>query len=116
MDSTLKLWNRLTPECQRTFRGHTNEKNFVGLAANSDYISCGSESNAAFVYTKSLSKPILSYNFTSVNPTTGAETERDANEFVSSVCWKRNSNVLVAANSQGTIKVLEPVCSTIEAS
>ena len=115
-DSTLKLWNKRSAECQRTFKGHQNEKNFVGLAANSDYISCGSESNAAFVYTKSLSRPLLTYNFTSVNPTTGVETERDSSEFVSSVCWKRKSNILLAANSQGTIKILEPVCSQIEAS
>ena len=35
--------------------------------------------------------------------------EEDVNEFVSAVCWKANSNVMVAANSQGTIKVLELV-------
>ena len=32
--------------------------------------------------------------------------EEDVNEFVSAVCWKQNSNVIVAANSQGTIKVI----------
>jgi hypothetical protein len=31
--------------------------------------------------------------------------EEEVNEFVSAVCWKQNSNVIVAANSQGTIKV-----------
>ena len=36
----------------RTFRGHTNEKNFVGLAVNSEYIACGSETNEVFVYHK----------------------------------------------------------------
>jgi hypothetical protein len=39
----------------------------------------------------------------------GQETEDDEKQFVSSVCWKRNSNVLLAANSQGTIKILELV-------
>jgi WD40 repeat protein len=34
----------------RTFRGHTNEKNFVGLTVNSEYIACGSETNEVFVY------------------------------------------------------------------
>lgn len=39
--------------CQlRTFRGHTNEKNFVGLTVNSEYIACGSETNEVFVYHK----------------------------------------------------------------
>lgn len=36
----------------RTLRGHTNEKNFVGLTVNSEYISCGSETNEVFVYHK----------------------------------------------------------------
>ena len=35
--------------------------------------------------------------------------EEDANEFVSAVCWRQDSPVVVAANSQGTIKVLELV-------
>ncbi|KAJ0921005.1 putative transcription factor WD40-like family [Helianthus annuus] len=36
----------------RTFRGHTNEKNFVGLSVNNEYIACRSESNEVFVYHK----------------------------------------------------------------
>jgi E3 ubiquitin-protein ligase RFWD2 len=85
-----------------------NEKNFVGLACNSDYIACGSETNSVFAYCKSLARPILSHMFRPVNPATGEELpDDDASLFVSAVAWKRNSNILVAANSQGTIKVLE---------
>ena len=29
----------------RAFSGHTNERNFVGLAMHGDYIACGSETN-----------------------------------------------------------------------
>lgn len=29
-----------------------NEKNFVGLAVNNEYIDCGSETNEVFVYHK----------------------------------------------------------------
>lgn len=29
-----------------------NEKNFVGLAVNNEYIACGSETNELFVYHK----------------------------------------------------------------
>ena len=36
----------------RTLKGHTNEKNFVGLSVNSEYIACGSETNEVFVYHK----------------------------------------------------------------
>ena len=32
--------------------GHVNEKNFVGLATDGDYITCGSENNGLYVYYK----------------------------------------------------------------
>lgn len=38
----------------RTFMGHTNEKNFVGLTVNSEYLACGSETNEVLVYHKVL--------------------------------------------------------------
>jgi E3 ubiquitin-protein ligase RFWD2 len=44
-DNTLRLWNARTFEQTRTFSGHTNEKNFVGLAVDSEFIACGSETN-----------------------------------------------------------------------
>lgn len=46
------------PDCDlslvqvRTLTGHTNDKNFVGLTVNSEYIACGSETNEVFVYHK----------------------------------------------------------------
>ena len=40
-DSELKLWSTETGQCLRTFRGHVNEKNFVGLTVNNGYLSCG---------------------------------------------------------------------------
>jgi len=108
-DSTLKLWKNGQTECVRTFAGHTNEKNFVGLAVNGDYVCCGSENNGVYAYYKMMSKPIVGYKFGSSNPVTGEEMEDDASQFVSSVCWRKESNVLLAANSQGTIKILELV-------
>uniref|UniRef100_A0A6N2KWW4 Uncharacterized protein n=2 Tax=Salix viminalis TaxID=40686 RepID=A0A6N2KWW4_SALVM len=51
-DSTLRLWDVKDNLALRTFRGHTNEKNFVGLTVNSEYIACGSETNEVFVYHK----------------------------------------------------------------
>ena len=40
-DSELKLWSTETGQCIKTFRGHINEKNFVGLTVNNDLIACG---------------------------------------------------------------------------
>ncbi|XP_048587008.1 E3 ubiquitin-protein ligase COP1-like isoform X2 [Nematostella vectensis] len=109
-DSQLKLWNINKPHCLRTFKGHINEKNFVGLASNGDYVACGSENNSLYLYYKGLSKQLLTFKFDTVKSVLEKDKkEDDANEFVSAVCWRTGSNVVVAANSQGTIKVLELV-------
>ena len=119
-----------------------NEKNFVGLATDGDYVTCGSENNGLYVYYKvdshhsqdefdlkslpagTFKAPVPVQVWRSpVVPGPGSQgffsfsnfdfdfvcKEEDVNEFVSAVCWKANSNVMVAANSQGTIKVLELV-------
>ncbi|GLT84722.1 hypothetical protein SLE2022_029380 [Rubroshorea leprosula] len=111
-DNTLKLWdlNKTSSAglssnaCCLTFSGHTNEKNFVGLSALDGYIACGSETNEVFCYYKSLPMPITSHKFGGVN-----EVVDDNGQFVSSVCWRRKSNMLVAANSAGSIELLKMV-------
>ena len=44
-DSTLRLWNMNKPQAVRVYEGHVNEKNFVGLCADGEFIACGSELN-----------------------------------------------------------------------
>lgn len=46
-DSTLRLWNVDKMQASRVFEGHVNEKNFVGLSADGEFIACGSELNEA---------------------------------------------------------------------
>ncbi|KOB72382.1 Uncharacterized protein OBRU01_12444 [Operophtera brumata] len=124
-DSQLKLWRVDSPRCVRSFTGHANEKNFVGLATDGTYVACGSENNALYVYYAGLSRPLLTYRFDAARPflpaagppppaggAGGAERREDEPaEFVSAVCWRRapHAPALLAANSQGTIKVLELV-------
>ncbi|XP_010523782.1 PREDICTED: protein SUPPRESSOR OF PHYA-105 1-like [Tarenaya hassleriana] len=116
-DSSLKMWNLnntnpsgLSPgACSLTFQGHTNQKNFVGLSVMDGYIACGSETNEVYSYYRSLSMPITSYKFGLVDPLSGNEFHDENGQFVSSVCWRRNSNMLVAANSTGTMKLLKLV-------
>ncbi|KAJ9176846.1 hypothetical protein P3X46_012118 [Hevea brasiliensis] len=103
-DSTLRLWDVKDNVPVRTFRGHTNEKNFVGLSVNCDYIACGSETNDVFVYHKEISKPVTSHRFGS--PEMDDADEDAGSYFISAVCWKSDSPTMLAANSQGTIKVL----------
>ncbi|KAK2644605.1 hypothetical protein Ddye_019800 [Dipteronia dyeriana] len=102
-DSTLRLWDVKENLPLRTFRGHTNEKNFVGLTVNSEYIACGSETNEVVTYHKAISKPAASHRFVSH----GDDADDEAGPyFISAVCWKSDSPTMLAANSQGTIKVL----------
>ncbi|KAG1346470.1 protein SPA1-RELATED 4 [Cocos nucifera] len=111
-DNTLKLWdlNRTNTgglsngACTLTFSGHTNEKNFVGLSVSDGYIACGSETNEVYAYYKTFPMPITSHKFGSVDPITGQETSDDNGQFVSSVCWRGRSNMVIAANSSGSIK------------
>lgn len=50
--------------------------------------------------------PVLSHKFSIVDPISGQEID-DPSQFISSVCWRGPSSTLLAANSSGTIKLLE---------
>ncbi|CAH8264544.1 unnamed protein product [Arabidopsis lyrata] len=103
-DSTLRLWDVKDHLPVRTFRGHTNEKNFVGLTVNSEYLACGSETNEVYVYHKEITRPVTSHRFGS--PDMDDAEEEAGSFFISAVCWKSDSPTMLTANSQGTIKVL----------
>lgn len=78
-DSQLKLWSLTDNHCLRSFRGHQNEKNFVGLATSGDFIACGSENNSLYVYFKGVSRHSLSFHFDSgkhVSPFLFLQTRR----------------------------------------
>ncbi|CAH1444207.1 unnamed protein product [Lactuca virosa] len=106
-DNTLKLWDlnkpakfvcssTTTSSCMLTFKGHTNEKNFVGLSVADGFITCGSETNEVFSYYRPLPIPITSHKFWSIDPISGKDTENESNQFVSSVCWRQKSDMVVA--------------------
>ncbi|KAJ9537770.1 hypothetical protein OSB04_030503 [Centaurea solstitialis] len=101
--ASLPLHLRITPYV-RTFRGHTNEKNFVGLSVNNDFLACGSETNEVYSYHKAISKPLTWHRFGT--PNVEDSDEDPGSYFISAVCWKSDSPTLLAANSLGTIKVL----------
>ncbi|CAO3653525.1 unnamed protein product [Cunninghamella echinulata] len=107
-DNSLKLWHLNKDECEKTFSGHQNEKNFVGLSVKDDWIACGSESNTVYTYHKNSRYPVAQYRFPVINPISGQKTfEEDPSLFVSSVCWKNDNTMkMVVANSKGMIKVL----------
>lgn len=103
-DGTLRLWDVKDNLLVRTLRGHTNERNFVGLAVNKDFLACGSETNEVYVYHKAISRPAMWHKFGSPDV---EDIEGDAGSyFISAVCWKSGSPTMLAANSRGTTKVL----------
>lgn len=53
--------------------------------------------------------PIMSHKLGSIDPISGKETDEENGQFVSSVCWRGKSDMLVAANSSGCIKALQIV-------
>lgn len=118
-DCTLRLWSlpnhdetmlpSTNAKLTRTYSGHVNEKNFVGLGVQGDLYACGSENNSVYVYHRDLSKPIATFRFSSSCPLTDSSIEGEVQQFVSSLCWKKDSNLLIAANSQGSIRILEIV-------
>ncbi|KAI9273675.1 WD40-repeat-containing domain protein [Sporodiniella umbellata] len=94
-------------ECLRTYTGHLNEKNFVGLSVNEDWIVCGSETNTVHAYHKHSKTPVAKYRFP-IDPVPGKLIlENDPTYFVSSVCWKKDTTRLLSANSKGAVRVLQ---------
>jgi E3 ubiquitin-protein ligase RFWD2 len=122
-DSTLRLWDAagaiasgVGGEAERIYEGHANEKNFVGLAVDGDFLACGSETNEAFVFFKPLSKAVARLRFgdgplfgggASGSGGDGAAAAGDDKAFVSAVCWRPGGQELLVADSQGTLRVLK---------
>lgn len=96
-----------TPLSTRTYRGHLNEKNFVGLSVSGDLIACGSENNSLYTYHRDIEHPLSCFRFPNYCPRTGREVDYEQSPFVSSLAWRQDTNRLVAANSNGIIKLLD---------
>lgn len=103
-DGCLKLWNINDSHVIRTYRGHVNNRSFVGLSVwrNGGLLGCGSESNQVFVYDRRWGEPIWVHGF---EPVTRAGCDQG---FVSSVCWGQVGKdicTLVAGGSDGVLQV-----------
>jgi E3 ubiquitin-protein ligase RFWD2 len=113
VDSTLRLWDVKTGTCRQVMSGHQNSKNFTGLATDGNHVVCGSENNSLYTYYKNIKDPVLRYDFATrqtdprISEITLMPNEQSSSDFVSAVCWRKNSNIVVAASSQGNTHVLE---------
>lgn len=64
------------PQPIRTFRGHLNEKNFVGLCSDTeDMLVTGSESGFVYLYYKYMPRPILRFNFNTLETLNGTSDQ-----------------------------------------
>ncbi|CAN6854277.1 unnamed protein product [Brassica oleracea var. botrytis] len=104
-DGCLKLWSVEDGRVIRTYEGHVNNRNFVGLSVwrNGALFGCGSENNRVFVYDRRWRKPVWVDGFEPVGMTSGSEKR-----FVSSVCWRQSGVdqcTLVAGGSDGVLQV-----------
>lgn len=98
-------WCTLHPYTQ----GHSNEKNFVGLSVSrGGYIATGSEDNSVVAYSRHMPMPLAKHSFADELPTEG-RPGKNACHFVSSVTWSNSGRFLAAANSMGSLRMLELV-------
>lgn len=83
-----------------------------------DFLACGSETCDLHVYYKALSKPVAQQAFAGGGADDssavggrrghhGEEAHSSDKAFISAVCWRPGAHTLLAANSQGTIKVFQ---------
>lgn len=80
-------------------------------AVDGDFLACGSETGDIYVYYKALSKPVAAQAFAAgedafggVAGSAAAHAER---AFISAVCWRPAAHTLLAASSQGVVKVYQ---------
>ena len=78
-DSSIRLWDANKQACIRTYAGHINEKNFVGLRLPIGF-RVGSEDNAVYTYYKSLSQPVIKFNFGSIDMRASSSTISQSSE------------------------------------
>ncbi|XP_038686486.1 WD repeat-containing protein RUP2-like isoform X2 [Tripterygium wilfordii] len=108
-DGCLKLWDLQDSHVIRTYRGHVNNRRFVGLSVwkSGGLIGCGSESNQVFVYDKRWGEPIWVHGLEPLEPVM-SRAGLDEGGWISSVCWRQVGEgqcSLIAGRSDGVLQV-----------
>mmetsp|Transcript_13113 Transcript_13113/g.37862 ORF Transcript_13113/g.37862 Transcript_13113/m.37862 type:complete len:803 (+) Transcript_13113:1759-4167(+) len=117
-DSAIRSWDltRLDEgvcEPNEVYRGHVNERNFVGLSVDGDgYVATGSEDNSVVVYYHKFPFSVCRWGqkegrrMKEEGERGGGSTSR---AFTSSVCWARGGRSLLVGNSEGCLALLKLV-------
>lgn len=122
---TLMLDGTTTPAAAPSaiYRGHCNERNFVGLSVSPQgYILSGSEDNCVYCYWKTLPFPVAVHSLGGDDIVDERRksharsskrrqkhlmnTTSTPSPFVSAVTWTRSGNRCLSANSEGVMKLL----------
>lgn len=107
--------------CRMTYRGHTNNRNFIGLSvlpgapgtspaaaggsSSGGYIVCGSETNEAYVYHSSMPMPVASHSFRSLSQPWGGRWQQQGRRGSSSDLGALADLTDAAAGSKGDMFV-----------
>ncbi|XP_010442746.1 PREDICTED: WD repeat-containing protein RUP1 [Camelina sativa] len=110
-DGSLKQWDiNNGRRVVRTYRGHVNSRNFVGLSVwrHGGLVVSGSENNQVFVYDKRWEEPVWVCEL--------GQTDRFGSDrrFVSSVCLRQVDEdwcTLVAGGSDGVLEIFSGIRS-----
>jgi protein suppressor of PHYA-105 1 len=71
------------------------------------YMVCGSEDNSTYAYYRALPDPIARQSFGNGMRSSIMDPQGEQSVFVSTICTSRKGSLIIAANSVGTVKVLE---------
>ena len=91
----------------REYKGHLNERNFVGLAVNAQgYLFSGSETNEVAVYHESAPAPLMKRAIDGADDVAGADGKGEERPIVSCVTAGKSGDVLVAGGTTGWVNVM----------
>lgn len=107
IDSSLIAWNVSSGAKEQVFKGHCNNKHFVGLSVRPEdgLISCGSETGEVFCYERGQSTAIASHV-----PSRFQSSNKDG-VFCSAIAWQpataslSSKPILASASTDGSVDV-----------
>lgn len=116
-DNAIRSWDLRKAEggvCEpeEVYRGHLNERNFVGLSVDGDgYVATGSEDNSVVVYYHKFPFAVCRWGSKGAPNPVGQGVavggKAAAKAFTSSVCWARGGRSLLVGNSEGCLALLK---------
>jgi len=102
VDSSISRWHTRSHQSlpAMRYKGHTNTKKFTGLATiigeSGGYIASGSEDNKVYIWHVDNPEPLTTY-----------KVGQNDKGFVSSVCWRPGSDIILSGNNTGEVHAFQ---------